>query len=78
MPNNENSAGPIIATIIILGVIVLGGLYFWGNRGNQTASSSDEATAAIQSQSSSDDLNSIQNDLNNTNTDNLGNQLNGS
>jgi uncharacterized protein HemX len=30
--NNGGSAGPIIGAIIILAVIVLGGLYFWGQR----------------------------------------------
>ncbi len=29
---NGGSAGPIIGTIVILAVIVLGGLYFWGQR----------------------------------------------
>jgi hypothetical protein len=32
METNENSVGPIIATVIILVVIILGGLYFWGER----------------------------------------------
>ena len=29
MNGDEGSVGPVIATIIILAVIVLGGLYFW-------------------------------------------------
>lgn len=80
MPNNENSAGPVIATVIILAVIILGGLYFWGERSNQrdvkdadansaAAANTDQTTAAIRSQSSSDDISSIEADLNNTNTE---------
>jgi hypothetical protein len=73
---NEGSVGPVIGTIIILAVILLGGLYFWSNRSvtddlnnpENAASTSDE-TAAIETQSSSDDTNSLQYDLDNTNVD---------
>jgi hypothetical protein len=84
MPQNESSVGPVIATIIILAVIVLGGLYFWGQRGDnngtapQTPTTSSADLNAINSQSSSDDTSSIQTDLQNTNTENLDSQLNAS
>lgn len=83
MPQNESSVGPVIATIIILAVIVLGGLYFWGQRGDNGATTPAPATSsadlnAINSQSSSDDTSSIQTDLQNTNTQNLDTQLNAS
>ena len=29
---NKTSIGSIISTVIIIGVIILGGLYFWGKR----------------------------------------------
>jgi uncharacterized protein YxeA len=36
MPSGEGSVGPVVATIIILAVVVLGGLYFWGQRNANT------------------------------------------
>ncbi|MBX4195909.1 hypothetical protein KW796_03095 [Candidatus Parcubacteria bacterium] len=80
---NENSAGPVIATVIILAVIILGGLYFWGERSNReeglyqdsAADASDQSTSAIKSQSSSDDTDSIEADINNTNVDSLDAEL---
>jgi len=36
MPNPESSVGPVVATIVILAVIVLGGLYFWSQRSSGT------------------------------------------
>jgi len=73
----ESSAGPIIATVIILAVIILGGLYFWGQHKDTTNTDQtvpvgqavDDDTAAIETQSSSDDTASIETDLNNTNLD---------
>ena len=88
--NKEGSTGPIIGTIIILAVVVLGGLYFWGQRnvapttdiyGNPvspTNSTTTVDTTTIDTQSSSDNPASIQNDLKSTNTDNLGSQINAS
>ncbi|HYF10186.1 MAG TPA: hypothetical protein VD967_01095 [Candidatus Paceibacterota bacterium] len=31
-PNKDNSVGPLIGIVIILLILVLGGLYFWGER----------------------------------------------
>ncbi len=90
--NGEGSVGPVIATIIILAVVVLGGLYFWGQRntgsettdiyGNPISTTTPAATlpdtSAIDTQSSSDNPASIQNDLNSTNLDNLGADINAS
>lgn len=81
---NKSSIGSIIGTIVIIAVIILGGLYFWGKRveeaklrqalvtdtTSEQTSETDEA-AAIKSTSSSDDLSSIEADLNSTNLDNL-------
>lgn len=79
-PNNENSVGPVVAIIIVLAMIILGGLYFWGERTKdmnsaETTAEVDEITASISSQSSSDDLTSIEEDLNNTNVLDLGSDL---
>ncbi|KND48712.1 MAG: hypothetical protein AB198_00120 [Parcubacteria bacterium C7867-003] len=32
MPENKSSIGSIIGTIIVIAIIILGGLYFWGKR----------------------------------------------
>jgi len=88
----EGSTGPVIATIIILAVVVLGGLYFWGQRnsgsetdiyGNPISTSTPATdnlpnTSAIDTQSSSDNPASIQSDLNSTNLNNLGASINAS
>jgi uncharacterized protein YxeA len=39
MPTQESSVGPVVATIVILAVIVLGGLYFWSHRSAGSANS---------------------------------------
>lgn len=44
MQPQESSVGPIVATIVILAVIVLGGLYFWSQRSSNTNSDSYGAT----------------------------------
>ena len=89
----ESSTGPVVATIIILAIVVLGGLYFWGQRntgsetdiyGNPIASSTPKITttttntSTIDTQSSSDNPASIQNDLKSTDTNNLGSGINAS
>ena len=87
---NENQAwiGSIIGTIVIIAVIILGGLYFWGKRVEESklkeslVNGSTEQTADslevknIESVSSSDDISSIQADLSATNLDNLGAEAN--
>jgi hypothetical protein len=79
----NGSLGPIIGTIVVLAVIILGALYFWNER-SKTDADDTSATAqntstvsadAIDSQSSSDDLDSIETDLNNTDTTNVGADL---
>ena len=77
--NGEGSIGPVIALIIILAVIVLGGLYFWGQRtSNNTtdiygnpiststpaAASTSDTSAAINADLKATDLNSLDNQLN--------------
>ena len=84
MNGGEGSVGPVIATIIILAVIVLGGLYFWNQKKSETAQRADasaytplsaDALQAIQSQSSSDATASIEADLKATNTSNVDSSL---
>lgn len=71
----KKSSGPLIAVIIILALIVIGGLYFLKARSSQdiytppAVETSDVDT--LKQQSSSDTLESIEADLNATNLDNL-------
>lgn len=71
---NKSSIGSIIGIIIIIAIIILGGLYFWGKRIEESklqdellmknATTSEEV--APENVSSSDDVNSIEADLNAT------------
>ncbi|MDQ3089534.1 MAG: hypothetical protein M3Q24_00055 [bacterium] len=71
--HKEGSVGPVIGTIIILAVILLGGLYFWGNRSEIRNANIEGQTQseleAIETQSDSDDLDSIDSDLDATQYD---------
>ena len=89
---NESSIGPIIGTIIVIAIIILGGLYFWGKRIDEaklkqdlvtieeevpTPQASDEnlEANAIKSVSASDDVTSLEAELNATNFDGLSAEL---
>ena len=88
MEPNKSSIGSIVSTIIIIALIILGGLYFWGKRIEEaknaqttmtdttTANAEQNEAATIRSTSSSDDVSSIEADLNATNLDNLDAELN--
>ncbi len=72
----KKSVGPLIAVIIILALIIIGGLYFLRARSSQKSyvaptEQTDTVTKSLNQQSSSDNLNSIEKDLNATNLDNL-------
>jgi hypothetical protein len=58
------SAGPVIGAVILLAVIVVGGLYFWSQRGPSEADiETSELIEDINTQSQSDDTASIETDL---------------
>jgi len=67
--------GPIIAVLVVLVLIIIGGLYFLNTRSSNKpyvpSTGGDPMTESLNQQSSSDDLNSIEADLNATNIDNL-------
>jgi len=84
-PHPQSNFGAVIGTIIIIGLIVIGGLYFWGKRiedrqekqtiletmnKNSEVATQQEA-AAIQSVSSSDDISSLRADMQATTVTNL-------
>lgn len=72
---NKKSFGPLIAVIVILVLIVIGGLYFLKERSSQEVYipeiQEDPITESLNQQSSSDDLESIESDLNATDIENL-------
>jgi uncharacterized protein YpmB len=83
---NKSSIGSIFATIIIIAIIILGGLYFWGKRVEESRSKENLITNTmetatggeantIRTVSGSDELDSIDADLNSTNLDNLSPEL---
>ncbi len=82
MEQNKSSIGSIIGTIIIIALIILGGLYFWGKRIEEAKAKQDLVTdttvpqemneaAVITTVSQGDELDSIEADLKGTNLDNL-------
>lgn len=89
-PEKKSSVGSIIATVVIIAIIILGGLYFWGKRieterANQallqnTGSTTEETAAAIEATkietvSQDDSVNTISSELKTTQTNNLSPEL---
>lgn len=89
-PTNKSSIGSIIGIIIIITIIILGGLYFWGKRieearykekiisesQNQTEQVVVSESTSIKTLSPGDELDTIESDLNITNLENLDAELN--
>lgn len=86
----KTGVGSIIATIIIIALILLGGLYFWGKRMEEAKNIKqitneqdqtppltldEQEAASIRNTSTSDELDAIENDLKRTNLDNLDSEL---
>jgi len=72
----KKSIGPLIAVIIILALIIIGSLYFLKERASKNSyvpmtEQEDNITASLKQQSATDDLNSIEADLNAENFNNL-------
>lgn len=72
----DSSKGPLIAVIIILALIIIGGLYFLKERNSQITEmpvvpQRDQMAESLKVQGTSDDISSIEADLNSTNIDNL-------
>ena len=76
----EGSVGPVIGTIIILAVIVLGGLYFWGQRASDKVMDETQLNAIVEditTQNESDAVTDIEADLNATDIDSIDREMNG-
>lgn len=85
MDNNQikkdSNVGPIIGSIIIIVLIVLGGLYFWGyiiNKQHVNAPTTDEPKVEeVKTEEIADpDVDEINNELNSTNVDEVDSELN--
>lgn len=73
----NGSAGPIIAVIIIVALVILGGLYFWDQR-EDSAETTNGALESINTQSELDNTASTETDSGATDTDNLDSEINAS
>ena len=83
MEPQKSGVGSIVATIIIIAIIILGGLYFWGKRveenktkenlveGSTQPTAEESETVSIKNTNQSDDLDSIDADLQATSFNNL-------
>ncbi|HZT34854.1 MAG TPA: hypothetical protein VFA15_02965, partial [Nitrososphaera sp.] len=65
--NTKRSFGPLIAIVIIIILIVLGAFYFWGGKMPVSKISPETEQAAVAPVSPSDDVDSLQADLQATN-----------
>lgn len=78
----NKSSGPVIGIVIIVVVLVLGGLYFWGERivneqptPEEIIGAPDQTLENLNMQGTSDEINAIESDLNATNLQNLDSEV---
>ena len=64
------------AIIAIIAVLVVGSLYFWNERGTQAELPTEETVESINTQDDSDDVTSIEADLQNTDVEGMDAELN--
>ncbi len=71
MNHSEKTIGPIIGSLIIVIILILGGLYFWGQKLNSDAKlKSGEATTTTAA-NKNDNIKTIKADLDATNVGSL-------
>lgn len=70
----EGRTGPTIGIIIVVIVLILVGLYFWGGK-LRNGETLDSVTSALQEQSASDELGEIETDLDATMIEELDSDL---
>ena len=64
--------GPLVGIVIIVIILILGGLYFWGQRtGDGVISDQDTVVEALETQSLSDEIVDIEADLDATDLESL-------
>jgi uncharacterized protein HemX len=66
----DSGVGPVIGSILIILLIILGGLYYWGSiiQETQNHNTVDESLPAM---SDNDEIDDIERDLESTNTDEI-------
>jgi len=69
---SQKSVGPALGIIIIIAIIILGGFYFWRER---ETNGLDNQTEMLETYSQSDEIPTIEEDLNQTNLDSLDQEL---
>lgn len=83
-PSDKKTIGPLVGVVIIILVLVLGGLYYWGQKINtedQTVSpetitgADDPLLAELNQQSDADTTAAIETDLNATDLSNIDTEL---
>ncbi len=76
--------GPVVGIIIVVALLIVGGLYFWGNqifvRTDKTSSvedikGADPVAENLKTQSTSDEVGSIEKDLQTTDLNNIDSDL---
>lgn len=81
--SENRPAGPVIGAVIIILILVVGALYFWGAKLNREANQTpedilnteDQTLNQLQTQSTSTEVGDIENDLNATVLDGLDTDL---
>ena len=85
----QKSMGPMLGIVIIVILLVLGGFYFWGTQikdrsqvedktemtAQEIANQEDTALERLESQSTSDEIDDIEAELDATDTENLDSEL---
>jgi uncharacterized protein HemX len=72
----ENKIGPVAGIIIVVIILIIGALYFWGKKLNEKQPAAiDPLVEKLNTQNQSDEINAIETDLNNTNLNDLGESL---
>jgi uncharacterized protein HemX len=75
------SVGPIVGSVIVIIIIIIGGLYFWGQKlstdktADEIRAEEDSLLANLETVGQSDELEDIENDLDATDLDNLDDDL---
>jgi len=82
LENKPGSVGPVVAIVVIVAVLILGGLYYWGVQlnkeemtGEEIENLPDEGLESLETQGTSDTLGAIEEDLQTTDLDGLDSEL---
>jgi len=74
-PESTSGTGAIVGAIIVVIILVVGGLYFWGKQLSTDTDTTDPQLEALQNTSASDEVADIEADISTTELDNLDAEL---